>query len=94
MFKKPVNGPLEVHGAVNLNLDPVKSLPLLKNAGVDAANVDLLLAFNSTEEEKEIQLKLPGREEQTITIAPTTLELSGTGTLRIAPNVAGLALRS
>ncbi|MFO0937166.1 MAG: PKD domain-containing protein [Gemmataceae bacterium] len=88
ILEKPDNGPFSVIGAVKLDLDATSNGPaFLRNAGLSAAQADLTLGFNSAAETKELTLHLPGREEETLVLSPTSLELVGKGTLRFDAGV-------
>ena len=89
ILEKPVDGPLSLVGAIKLDFDPLSNgLTFLKNAGLTAAQADLALAFNSTAETKELELKLPGRDVETFVLTPTSLSLEGSGVLHFEPSIA------
>jgi Ca2+-binding RTX toxin-like protein len=84
VFEKPADAPFKIAGAVKLSFDPVSGGPsFLRNAGLDAAQAELLVAFNSDPlTSYELPLELPGRAAETLLLAPATLSLEGTGKLR------------
>jgi 6-phosphogluconolactonase (cycloisomerase 2 family) len=91
IIEKPANGPLEITGAIKLDFNADSpGLSFLKNAGLKTANANLALAFNTTDEEKQLNLKLPGRDEEIFVLAPATIDLQGVGVLQFDAGIASI----
>ncbi len=91
VIKKAANQPVEAYGAVDLNLDTSSpGLSFLRNAGLSAAQADLLLALNTSTQSRDLTLTLPGRNPENFKLAAATLELQGSGTLKFANGTLGI----
>ncbi|WP_435018629.1 PKD domain-containing protein [Tundrisphaera sp. TA3] len=90
IFRKEAGKDLEVYGAAELNFDANSpGLSFLRDAGMSTAQADLLIVLNTAQFNRDVTLKLPGREAETFKIAPQTLEIQGTGTLIFGNSVLG-----
>lgn len=84
------NGPVEIIGAVKLDFTTENpDLAFLKDAGI-TADAALLLGFNTSTASRDLELTLPGREPETLTLDPTTLVLEGEGSLTFGQSAFGV----
>ncbi|WP_406694298.1 PKD domain-containing protein [Singulisphaera sp. Ch08] len=84
------DGPVEIIGAVKLDFTTDNpDLSFLKDAGI-SADAALLLGFNTSTASRDLELTLPGREPETLTLDPTTLVLEGEGSLSLGQSAFGV----
>ena len=84
------SGNVELYGAAKLDFSTDSpGLSFLTNAGL-SANADLTLAVNTSSTTQTVALDLPGRPEESFSLAPTTVEIDGTGSILFDNSLLGI----
>ncbi len=84
------SGNVELYGAAKLDFNTDSpGLSFLTEAGL-SANADLTLALNTSATAQTVALDLPGRAEESFSLAPTTVEIDGTGSILFNNSALGI----
>ncbi|WP_422923846.1 PKD domain-containing protein [Singulisphaera sp. PoT] len=90
IISKEANGPVEIIGAVKLDFTTANpDLAFLQDAGI-SVDASLLLGFNTSTGTRDLDLTLPGRETETLTLDAASLILEGEGSLSLGQSAFGV----